>query len=65
MTPKQNSAFRRGLREAFGMPALVLSSSMVGFGSLARESGIDLIVTILTTLGIYGLPGQIVFQKSN
>ncbi|MEQ8665399.1 MAG: AzlC family ABC transporter permease [Rhodospirillales bacterium] len=63
MTPKQNTAFRRGLREAFGMPALVLSSSMIGFGSLARESGMDLIMTVLTTIGIYGLPGQIVMVE--
>lgn len=56
-------AFRRGLREAFGMPALVLSASMVGFGSLARESGINLVHTVLATVGIYGLPGQIVMVE--
>lgn len=45
------------------MPALVLSASMVGFGSLARESGIHLIHTVLATIGIYGLPGQIVMVE--
>lgn len=58
-----NPAFRRGLREAFGMPALVLSASMVGFGSLARESGINFVHTVLATVGIYGLPGQIVMVE--
>ncbi len=56
-------AFRRALREAVGMPALVLGASMMGFGSLARESGIDVWVTVIATVGIWGLPGQMVMVE--
>ena len=45
------------------MPALVLSASMIGFGSLARESGIDVFITVFSSIGIYGLPGQIVMVE--
>jgi len=45
------------------MPALVLGASMTGFGSLARENGIDIFVTVVATLGIWGLPGQMVMVE--
>ncbi len=57
------AARRRGMRDAFGAPALVLFASMMGFGSLARESGLDLWTTIATTIGIWGLPGQMVMAE--
>ena len=56
-------ARRQGARDAFGMPALVLMASMMGFGSLARESGINVWHAITTTIGIWGLPGQIVMVE--
>ena len=52
-----------GARDAFGMSALVLFASMMGFGSLARESGINVWHAIATTIGIWGLPGQIVMVE--
>lgn len=56
-------AFWRGFKAAFGMPALVLFASMVGFGSLAREASIAILPTLVTTLGIWGLPGQMVMVE--
>jgi len=53
----------RGMRDAFGAPALVLFASMMGFGSLARESGLDLFTTVVTTIAIWGLPGQMVMAE--
>lgn len=57
------TARRRGMRDAFGAPVLVLFASMMGFGSLARESGLDIGTTIATTIGIWGLPGQMVMAE--
>jgi predicted branched-subunit amino acid permease len=59
----QGSAYWRGFRAAFGMPSLVLFASMTGFGSLAREASISLLPTIATTIGIWGLPGQMVMVE--
>ncbi len=45
------------------MPSIVLLSSMTGFGSLARDSGLGLGVALSATLGIWGLPGQIAYAE--
>jgi len=57
------AARRKGARDAIGAPVLVLFASMMGFGSLARESGLDLWTTLATTIGIWGLPGQMVMAE--
>ncbi len=62
-TQGRGTAWRRGFKAAIGMPSLVLFASMVGFGSLAREASIDLLPTIVTTIGIWGLPGQMVMVE--
>jgi len=54
-------AFRRGVLACCGIPGIGLSLSMVGFGAIARESGLELWVTLVATFGIWGLPGQIAF----
>lgn len=33
--------------------------AMIGFGSLAKSQGVDLLLTLLSAATIYGLPGQI------
>jgi len=58
-----NEAWWRGFRAACGIPALVLFASMMGFGSLAREASIDMLPSIVTTVGIWGLPGQMVMVE--
>ena len=57
------AAIRAGLRAAAGLPAVILLSSMAGFGSLARESAIPLSVALAGTVGIWGLPGQLAFVE--
>ena len=58
----RNAAIR-GIRDACGLPALVLLASYIGFGSLARESGLHLIMVLSTTAGVWGLPGQIALAE--
>lgn len=54
---------QRAIRDALGFPALMLLASMTGFGSLARESGLNLGVTLGATAGIWGLPGQVAMAE--
>jgi len=49
-----------GIRNAFGLPALLLFSAMTGFGSFAQEHGLSLYMSMLSTILIWGLPGQVV-----
>ncbi len=48
-----------GARESLGTPALVLSASFVGFGSLVRGSGLDVGHALFSTATAWALPGQI------
>ena len=49
-----------GIKNAFGLPALILFSAMTGFGSFAQEQGLSLYMSMLSTIMIWGLPGQVV-----
>jgi len=49
-----------GIKNAFGIPAILLISAMTGFGSLAQEQGFSIYMSILSTILIWGLPGQVV-----
>jgi predicted branched-subunit amino acid permease len=56
-------AFRRGLRDAVGVPAAVLFAGMVGFGALGNASGLSLSFTASISVLMYALPGQVVFVE--
>ena len=62
-TPTTAQAARQGIRDALGMPMVVLLASMTAFGSLARESGLSLELALASTIGVWALPGQIVFVE--
>ena len=62
-SPSAAQAARRGIRDALGMPMVVLLASMTAFGSLARESGLSLELALASTIGVWALPGQIVFVE--
>lgn len=47
------------VREALGMPGLVLLASYVGFGSLVWQSGLDLPQGLASTASTWALPGQV------
>jgi predicted branched-subunit amino acid permease len=53
-------ARRAGIRDALGVPGAVLAAGMLGFGALALESGLSLLMALACTAGIWALPGQIV-----
>ena len=52
-----------GVGDAFRMPVFVVAASMLGFGTLARDSGVSLGVSVLSTATVWGLPGQIAFVE--
>lgn len=52
-------AWRRGFREGFGVPGLVIFGSFLGFGSLVRASGIGLAAGLVSSATTWALPGQI------
>ncbi len=45
------------------MPVFVVAAAMVGFGSLARDSGFGFGVTVISTATVWGLPGQVAFAE--
>lgn len=57
------SAFRwflRGAANLFSVPALILSTSFVGFAALAMEAGITQAQAVFMTLTIWALPAKVV-----
>ena len=53
-------AFWRGARETPLTPMLILSLSFVGFGALTKATGLSLLDTVLMSVFIFALPGQVV-----
>ncbi|HZH26006.1 MAG TPA: AzlC family ABC transporter permease [Azospirillaceae bacterium] len=47
------------VREAAGLPSLVLGASYLGFGSVVHQSGLDVWHGLVSTLTAWALPGQI------
>ncbi len=54
-----HKAFRLGARDGLIMPFWMVFGSMIGFGSMAHDSGIGLGVALGSSIGIWGLPGQV------
>jgi predicted branched-subunit amino acid permease len=57
--PNRRAAFLAGCRESASTPALVLGASFLGFGSLCRQSGWTLPMSLASTTTGWALPGQI------
>lgn len=57
-TPKR--AFLHGLLGARSVPVLVVAVTFVGFGALARDSGLDIFQAMFVTATVFALPGQVV-----
>ena len=53
------SAFWIGIAEGLSMPFWMVLGSMIGFGSMARDAGLSIEIAIGSSLGIWGLPGQV------
>ena len=49
--------------DALRAPCYALCLTMAGFSTIARESGLDFWMTLSTSLGIWGMPGQVAFAS--
>src|SRR3970282_2122894 len=52
-----------GIREASGIPVAVVAAGYVGFGALAADYGIPVGITVLSTVAIWALPGQLILVE--
>lgn len=55
----QSAALRLGIRDGLIMPFWMVFGSMIGFGSMARDADFGLGVALASSIGIWGLPGQV------
>ncbi|MGC6517542.1 MAG: AzlC family ABC transporter permease [Candidatus Puniceispirillaceae bacterium] len=53
------SSLSQGIWDAAKLPGLALSSTMLGFASMAREAGFSFAMVMASTGGVWGLPGQV------
>jgi predicted branched-subunit amino acid permease len=51
--------FARAIRDSLSLPAFILLTTMMGFGSLARVTGLSPDMAAAATVLIWGLPGQL------
>ena len=59
----RSDAFWSGMRDAAGAPAMVLFAGMVGFGAMGRSAGLDGWFTVLSSIFMFALPGQVVLLE--
>ena len=52
--------FIRGVRTAFSIPGLILSSAFVGFAGLAKAAGLTLWQTVFMVGVVWALPAKVV-----
>lgn len=57
------SSFLQGAKDATGIPALVLAAGYMGFGALAAGNGLTFAGTVLSTIFIWALPGQLILVE--
>lgn len=55
-----SAAFWNGVRDAAGLPAIMLMASLIGVGGLARDVGYPMGAGVLSTVLIWAAPGQMV-----
>ena len=56
-------ARRNAIIDALRAPSYALCVTMAGFSTIARESGFDFMMTLMTSLGVWGMPGQVAFAS--
>ncbi|MDF1793836.1 MAG: AzlC family ABC transporter permease [Thalassobaculaceae bacterium] len=54
---------RAGMRAALGLPTVVLLGSLTGYGALTHDTGFGAGLAVLSTILVWGLPGQIVMSE--
>jgi hypothetical protein len=58
------SSFRAGVRQAAGLPSLVLMASLIGVGGLTRDIGYPIWAGVLSTLLLWAGPAQVLLFGS-
>lgn len=53
--------FRQGIFDGFSLPAFMVAASMLGYGALVHSAGMSLFIAVASSIGIWGLPGQVAF----
>ena len=59
----RSEAFWAGIRDASGVPAMVLFAGMVGFGAMGKTNGLDIWFTTASSFLMFALPGQVVLLE--
>ena len=54
---------RNAMVDALRAPCYALCITMAGFSTIARESGFDFMMALLTSFGVWGMPGQVAFAS--
>jgi len=49
------------MRDGFSLHAFMVAASMLGYGAMVHSAGMSLPIAIVSTLGIWGMPGQVAF----
>ena len=57
------AAFWGGVREAIGVPMLIMGASFLGFGSMVKDINWSVWHALLSTLSTWALPGQIAMAE--
>ena len=55
--------FRQGIIDGFSLPAFMVAASMLGYGALVHSAGMSLFIAVGSSIGIWGLPGQVAFVE--
>ena len=55
--------FRQGMKHCFQAPGIGLFAAMSGFGALAKDSGVSLLIALGMTGGMWSTPGQVAFVE--
>lgn len=58
-----SACYRLGAREALGTPTAVLAAGYIGYGALSADTGLSLWTTLLSTIAIWALPGQLILVE--
>ena len=67
MSPSHSSptrtGFQRGVRDAFGPSAAIMTAGFIGYGALASDAGMPFWMAALATALMWALPGQIILAE--
>lgn len=55
--------FLRGVRDSLGLPAAGLFAALAGYGVLARDAGLDFLLTFVSVVTIWAMPALMAFVE--